>query len=384
MFTQYKIHLGVAKRILRECQLSSSLYAWVYSLLIIKELSNGNHKKMRVLSKSLIKRKLDIGYYWLAHSYFLCGEYLNAEKEIRYIKDFVKIPEVVFLYSDILFRSGRRHIAVDLLEQCALNNSRIKVWTYLSNLVESPSDYIRFENHIEKVRKEKDFLKKDLLFSQRVNAALRAGLSEIALSLAEEQKQEKIVKKIPTSKSTSAFFSDRLARRALKDLKYILESNNIPFFLISGTLLGCIREGKLLGHDKDIDVGVWDTYTYEQLSNLLGSSGYFYVVQTRTKHLVMLRHVNGITIDVFIHYREPNNYWHAGVKIKWNNSPFDLISREFLDDIYLIPKEYDRYLIENYGDWRIPKKQFDSAFDTPNMEVINEVEMQVYKLRNQE
>lgn len=164
----------------------------------------------------------------------------------------------------------------------------------------------------------------------------------------------------------------------------MLDQKQIPFFLISGTLLGCIREGKLLGHDKDIDVGVWDEYSYEELANYLATSGYFYVVPTRTKHLVMLRHVNGIAIDVFIHYREPNDYWHAGVKIKWHNSPFNLVYKDFLGQQYLIPENYDLYLTENYGDWRTPKTKFDSAFDAPNMEVINEAEMQIYVIKKRE
>ncbi|AHG84819.1 Cps7C [Bibersteinia trehalosi USDA-ARS-USMARC-189] len=177
-------------------------------------------------------------------------------------------------------------------------------------------------------------------------------------------------------------YSDKLAAQALNDLKFVMAQQSIPFFLISGTLLGCIREGKLLGHDKDIDVGVWDDYDYEQLATLLGQSGYFYIVPTRTKHLVMLRHLNGIVIDVFIHYREENDYWHAGVKIKWHNSAFELAEKEFLGNNYLIPKDYDRYLTENYGDWKTPKVDFDSAFDTPNMEIYNQTEMTIYKIKN--
>ena len=42
----------------------------------------------------------------------------------------------------------------------------------------------------------------------------------------------------------------------------MLDDNKIPFYLDCGTLLGCIREGRLLLHDTDIDVTIhlsrWD------------------------------------------------------------------------------------------------------------------------------
>lgn len=42
------------------------------------------------------------------------------------------------------------------------------------------------------------------------------------------------------------------------------------------------------------------------------------------------------------------------------------------------PQTYDRYLTENYGDWYTPKINFDSALDTPNMEVIDNKAMLIY------
>lgn len=286
------------------------------------------------------------------------------------------MPEVVFLYADLLVKQQKSEQAWSLLERLAMRTTRKKVWIYLANLVKSPNDYHRFHQLIENVRKYTALLKSDLLIQPRINAALRAGLGEEALCWAEKSQQA--VKK---SKNFT-YFSEQSAAQALADLKKVLSEQNIPFFLISGTLLGCIREKKLLGHDKDIDVGVWEDQDYDTLAHHLGSSGYFYIVPTRTKQLIMLRHTNGITIDVFIHCREHNDFWHEGVKIRWHNSPFDLAETEFLGGKYLIPQNYDLYLTENYGDWRTPKKEFDSAFDTPNGEVIDEIEMRVYKARN--
>ena len=60
------------------------------------------------------------------------------------------------------------------------------------------------------------------------------------------------------------------------------------------------------------------------------------------------------------------------------NTPFTLAPHKFLDDQYLIPENYSLYLTENYGSWEIPNKEFDSALDTPNMEVTNIDKMLIY------
>lgn len=366
-------NLALFKRLVRESSSAFSPLSYWYGFQLLKALNNAEHQQIRNIAKRACAKDLIISNYFLALSYFLCGEYKQAEQAVKNVRNFTNIPEIIFLYADILQRQKRKVEAREILEECALTHNRKKVWVYLANLVNTPEEYQRFCQHLENVKNTTQFLKNDSQIHQRVNAALRAGLNDVAIELCQGMKKSK--------KGKLTGYSDELAAQALKDLKRVMDKNDIPFFLISGTLLGCIREGKLLGHDKDIDVGVWDNYDYEQLATILGESGYFYIVPTRTKHFVMLRHLNGIAIDVFIHYREENDYWHAGVKIKWHNSPFELIKRNFLGNDYLIPKDYDRYLTENYGDWKTPKTDFDSAFDTPNMEVYNRVEMQIYFLR---
>jgi phosphorylcholine metabolism protein LicD len=47
-------------------------------------------------------------------------------------------------------------------------------------------------------------------------------------------------------------------------LKFItdkLDSCNVPYWLECGTLLGAFREGNILNHDYDVDLGVLDDYT---------------------------------------------------------------------------------------------------------------------------
>jgi hypothetical protein len=42
---------------------------------------------------------------------------------------------------------------------------------------------------------------------------------------------------------------------AIKDL---LAAHNVSYFIDSGTLIGILRENRVLSHDKDIDLGVWE------------------------------------------------------------------------------------------------------------------------------
>ena len=40
---------------------------------------------------------------------------------------------------------------------------------------------------------------------------------------------------------------------------------------------------------------------------------------------------------------------------------------DFLAKKYLVPTDFDKYLTENYGNWRVPKVNFDCFYDTPNV-----------------
>ncbi|HGT4383848.1 TPA: capZB protein, partial [Neisseria meningitidis] len=247
-------------------------------------------------------------------------------------------------------------------------------------LVENSEDFLRYlqlfnkfyPNHTNKP------LRYDLI-CHLSNAALRGGQQDFALNLWREQYQLAQSQKLKHNLATPPKYTDEKAAKALSDLKRYLDKAQIPFFLISGTLLGCIRENKLLGHDKDIDIGVWEDQTLENLQDIFRKSGCFYTLPIYSPDILVIRHVNGITIDIFIHYREQNSYWHAGKKTKWHSSPFELIQHPFLENHYLIPKNYDLYLTENYGsDWRIPRINFDSALDTPNIEILSKEEFIIY------
>ncbi|WP_131004233.1 hypothetical protein [Hansschlegelia quercus] len=159
------------------------------------------------------------------------------------------------------------------------------------------------------------------------------------------------------------------AKACLADLKAHFAQGGVSFFLISGVFLGAVRDQAIIGHDKDIDVGVDETVSVERIKELFRHSETFVIREIPSKRSVYLMHCSGVKVDVFIHYLENGRYWHEGPKVRWWNTPFELESIAFLGDTYLSPKNKDLYLVENYGDWRTPVSEFETFVDTPNMEI---------------
>jgi hypothetical protein len=167
-----------------------------------------------------------------------------------------------------------------------------------------------------------------------------------------------------------ALFAERAAV-ALADLDEELRQVGARSFLISGTLLGLVREGGFIGWDKDIDVGYFTEETDPaELEAVFRRSSRF-VVRRLDFNTDRLRvdHTNGIMVDVFPHYPQDGRIWHDGTATRWWNTPFTVKPVEFLGRSQLVPDPPERYLEENYGDWRTPQPDFDARLDTPNVEV---------------
>ena len=159
---------------------------------------------------------------------------------------------------------------------------------------------------------------------------------------------------------------------ALRDLYIAFKDLPTPF-LVSGTLLGLIREGGFISWDKDIDVGIMCANKDADAIELkLRKNGNFYVRKVDlTAARIRLVHTNGTMVDVFPHYPDPRKkiIWHDGSATRWWNSPFELKQAEFIGEKVMIPSDPELYLDENYGDWRTPVSVFDARQDAPNLQV---------------
>lgn len=350
---------------------------------IIHDLAIPLHERVYLNCQLLLAKGMYIGDFYLAQSLLLQNKLSEAEKHInRFLTQYPTHSDGLYLLAEIKSRNKEKQVAFMLLQNVLLHNRRGKTWQHLSNLVDNTADFEQFHDLFVKVHPH--YAKKALSYDLAChlsNAAIRAQKIEFALDfwrnqycLLQQAKSSIQAAKAPVSRQ----YDDKKAEKALYDLKVFFDKKQITFFLISGTLLGCIRESKLLGHDKDIDIGVWENHTVHDLANIIYDSACFHVLPIYSSNILVIRHVNGVTIDIFVHYREANDYWHAGGKSKWHNSPFELTSHSFLNSEYLIPSNYNLYLTENYGDWRTPQLTFDSVLDTPNVEIVSQNEFIIY------
>ena len=186
--------------------------------------------------------------------------------------------------------------------------------------------------------------------------------------------------------SREADFSLTDARAALRDFAQTALGLGLSWYVISGTFLGIIREGGWLKHDYDIDLGVHaENFDLAAATAGFAASKSFVIrkLDTQTRFagggaprlerlpvLLKLVHSSGINVDVFVHYLEQGSRWHGSNIHRWDNADFALATYE-LDGLAVAgPAEAERYLTENYGDWRVPVTDFNSTTGTPNLTIV--------------
>lgn len=183
-------------------------------------------------------------------------------------------------------------------------------------------------------------------------------------------------------------FSRSMARQALADFAALFPQREIPWYVVSGTFLGLVRENGFLAHDYDIDLGI----NVEDLDSklLLGRLEHcedFHIRKRVTQSLLeprsdggcslvsrpvllKLEHRNGIALDLFFHYQEGDVRYHGSSVHLWHNRAFTLEEYELEGIPVLGPGDADRYLTENYGDWRTPVTSFNCSTSTPNVRIV--------------
>lgn len=171
-------------------------------------------------------------------------------------------------------------------------------------------------------------------------------------------------------------FDPEQASGALVDLQNALELIGKKAFLVSGTLLGYHREGGLLAHDKDIDVGIIGWEDQYAVVNALLQSGHFGVDSRRLRaektYHIPLKHIDTqVSIDIFVYHEEGGKLVtgvesYFGYLQKFAFTPFGLQKVHFLGIDFYVPDDIETNLAENFGEWRVSDPEYISHLQSPS------------------
>ena len=177
------------------------------------------------------------------------------------------------------------------------------------------------------------------------------------------------------------------AIKMLRKVCRILDENKIPYILEGGTLLGIIRENRLLPWDNDLDLTIieedmdkvlnlksqlwWAGYKIRSRKSKTDmphfSTGSVRLLKIKTKYLFF---ASGIGLmDIFVKKKIGEKYyWVVGKKdhvLKSVPSHFyeNFTRYNFNGYDYSIPADYEDYLTYRYGDWRETVKDYDFKKD---------------------
>ena len=167
------------------------------------------------------------------------------------------------------------------------------------------------------------------------------------------------------------------ALRNLVDVRDALEAVGARPFLVDGTLLGAVRDGGFMPHDKDTDLGLFAEDFRPDLADAIVARGF------RIKHQLgtpergwqwsFVR--SGVKTDLFVYYADGKCRFHAAwwqklsVPIRYSYVDFGLARLAFLGETFWAPENPEAFLLQKYGaDWRTPVTAWDWAWGPQNAE----------------
>ncbi len=177
----------------------------------------------------------------------------------------------------------------------------------------------------------------------------------------------------------------KIALQLLNDVTDILDEYKVNYWLDFGTLLGVVRENRILPWDDDIDISIFEEDEETMLNKVLPAikkaryrtytrrlkedvgplkKGNIRSFKIRNNRFFFLR--GYVKLDIFVMYKHKDDlYWYEWGKP--HSLPQNLVSEfqmiDFNGKKYRVPKDYDAYLTHHYGEWRTPNPDYNSSVD---------------------
>jgi len=209
------------------------------------------------------------------------------------------------------------------------------------------------------------------------------------------------------------FKNSKNVQKAIKLLSVVvneLNHENIEYYLDFGTLIGAMRSGKLIPWDYDIDISLKNEDDYQKIPEILKKIYQKYKYRTYIytfKEMAKKREVRGeetkemipqftsknnyqiakirtnkflifgkghICLDIFFKYNfKEYSYWYAYGRVNRTTQKAlgtKIIPILFYGYEFMIPENYDNYLTEVYGEWRIEKQNWTNENGSKSAENI--------------
>jgi len=170
----------------------------------------------------------------------------------------------------------------------------------------------------------------------------------------------------------------------LIEITNILEQHQIRYWLDFGTLLGIYRDQALIPWDNDADISIHSedvkkllkiqrqlpfkyrlSPRYNSSKFLPGRYRVFKLKYWQQKPLRLIKRKE-LYIDIFVKYKVDNYYYWIGsgtpkrVNARYHDQLDSIIWKR---EKFYIPSNTDQYLRELYGNWKTPKREFDSSWE---------------------
>jgi glycosyltransferase involved in cell wall biosynthesis len=138
-------------------------------------------------------------------------------------------------------------------------------------------------------------------------------------------------------------------------------------FVVAGSLLGLVREGGVLAHDNDIDVGVLGAERYEVVKRAMASDPRFVLIERGVDSCCRFRHVSGGRIDFYRFDPHGSGWIMRGPTVAWSFPHVEPEVAHMNGVEVAAPRDGAAILQQMYGDWRVPDPGFDSRIRALNL-----------------
>lgn len=163
----------------------------------------------------------------------------------------------------------------------------------------------------------------------------------------------------------------------IEKIAKILNNGGIPYFFDFGTLLGIIRENRILEHDLDIDVGVfYEKNIYGKVRSILSNAGFKLLYEYKIDNTIVEESYvyKDIKVDInyyfndegkskcYLFYRVPEKRYDEDVldAVELVCDGINIFKGYDFNGVLInIPENPERLLEQRYGpNWKIPDRNW--------------------------